>query len=264
MRTFTDLFPGRKPIIGMVHLAPLPGSPRWGGSLDRVVERALADAAALAGGGVDGLLVENYGDVPFPPDRLPEETLAALVVAAREVVRAVRLPVGVNALRNDAAGALAAAVAAGASFIRVNVHTGVMVTDQGFLVGRAHDTLRRRAALAAEVLIFADVFVKHATPLPGTSLEQAAADTAYRGLADALIVSGTATGAPTDLERVRRVRAAVPDRPVLVGSGVTEARVQTVLATADGAIVGSAFERGGVAGAGVEAERVQRLVASVR
>ncbi len=248
----------------MVHLLPLPGAPRWGGSMAAVVERALADAQALESAGFDGLLVENYGDVPFYPDQAPPETLAAMAVCVREVARATRLPVGVNLLRNDAAGALSVANGAGARFIRVNVHTGVMATDQGLLSGRAHETVRLRERLGAEVAILADVWVKHAVPLPGTTLEQAAEDTWDRGMADALVVSGSGTGKPTDLTHVEAVKAVVPEAPVLIGSGVTSGNVRAALRVADGAIVGSAIARGGAAGAGIDPDRAADLVRTFR
>src|SRR5437764_8017935 len=135
------LFPRRPAIVGMVHLLPLPGSPRWAGSLEEVLRRAVEDARALAEGGVDGVMVENFGDTPFYPEQVPPETVAAMTRAARAVVEAVGVPVGVNVLRNDAAAALGIAVAVGARFIRVNVHTGAMWTDQGLLQGRAHETI---------------------------------------------------------------------------------------------------------------------------
>src|SRR3990170_4653870 len=100
------LFPDRhhaKAIIGMVHLLPLPGAPDWDGSMERVLAAAVQDATALAEGGVDGIMVENYGDAPFLPGPVPAHTIAALTNAVLEVRRAVRLPVGVNVLRNDAA-----------------------------------------------------------------------------------------------------------------------------------------------------------------
>jgi uncharacterized protein len=264
----SSIFSAKRPLIGMVHLLPLPGSPGWFGALDQVLERALTDAATLERAGFDGLLVENYSDVPFYPSAVPPETLAAMAVCVREVVRSTRLPVGVNLLRNDASGALSIAAAAGARFIRVNVHTGVMVTDQGTLTGGAHETLRLRARLAPgrppEVAIFADVWVKHAAPFPGVALEQAAEDTFRRGLADALIVSGTGTGKPADLARVVRVNAAVPEAPVLIGSGVTAETVAAVMAVGDGAIVGSALAHGGVAGAGVDPDRAAALISALR
>lgn len=258
------IFGATRPIVGMVHLPPLPGAPGWRGSMDEVLARAQMDARALAGGGVDGILVENYNDAPFHPREVPPETVAALTMAVAEVIREVPIPVGVNVLRNDAAAALAIATATGARFIRVNVHTGAMLADQGWLEGRAHETLRLRARLGAPVAILADVLVKHAVPPAGLELEQAARDTWHRGLVDGLIVSGEATGMPTDPARARRVRVAVPDAPVWIGSGLTPESAATLLEAADGAIVGSALERDGVAGNPVEEERVRRLMDVVR
>lgn len=248
----------------MVHLLPLPGAPYWAGDMGAVLERAVTDARALVTGGVDALLVENFGDTPFHPGPLPPETVAALAVVAAAVVHAVDVPVGVNALRNDAAAALGVAAASGASFIRVNVHTGAMLTDQGWIEGRAHETLRARERVAPEVAILADVLVKHATPPPGLSLERAARDTWERGMPDGLVVSGAGTGEPTALEELRRVRRAVPEAPLLAGSGVSAATVREILAAADGVIVGSALEREGRAGGPVDPERVRRMVAAAR
>lgn len=256
----SSIFAVARPVIGMVHLLPLPGSPACRASMTEIIDRALSDAGALEGGGLDGLLVENYGDIPFYPGPVPTETLTAMAVVTREVVRAAGLPVGVNVLRNDAAGALSAAHAAGARFVRVNVHTGVMAADQGLLTGAAHETLRLRARLGAEVAILADVWVKHASPLPGADLEQAAQDAFHRGLADALIVTGSGTGKATDLARVAAVKRAVPEAPVLVGSGITPETISEALRTADGAIVGSALKRGGDPNAEVDPDRVRGLV----
>jgi membrane complex biogenesis BtpA family protein len=257
------ILPASHPIIGMVHALPLPGSPRWEGSMAAVLDRAAADAQALADGGVDGIFVENYGDSPFYPGAVPPGTVAALTLVVREVIAAVRLPVGVNVLRNDAASALAIAAATGARFIRVNVHTGSMQTDQGPITGRAHETLRQRKALGVDAGICADVLVKHATPPVGTTYGQAAADTWERGLADVLIVSGAATGAPADLVNVRAVRDAVPEAGIWIGSGFTADSAAALLAIADGAIVGSAFQVDGVAGRPVERDRVARVMEAV-
>lgn len=255
----------RRPvIIGMVHLLPLPGAPRWAGSLDEVRDRALADARALVAGGVDGIIVENFGDAPFYPDAVPPETVAAMATLTADVVRAAGIPVGVNVLRNDAAAALAVAAAAGARFIRVNVHAGAMLADQGWITGRAHETLRLRERIAPGVAIAADVLVKHATPPPGVELRRAAEDTWHRALADVLIVSGAATGQVTDVARIREVKAAVPDAPVWAGSGVRPDNAAEILALADGAIIGSAFQRDGRAGEPVEPERVRALLATIR
>ncbi|MHB1193331.1 MAG: BtpA/SgcQ family protein [Longimicrobiales bacterium] len=253
------LWPDRKPLIGMVHLLPLPGSPRWGGSMDEVLERACADAGALAEGGMDGILVENFLDAPFFGEEVPAETVAALGRVAAELVARASVPVGVNVLRNDARAALAVAVASGAAFIRVNVHVGTMWTDQGIVEGRAAWTLRARAALGTPVAILADILVKHATPPPGLTVEAAAADTWSRGLADALVVTGPGTGKETDMDRVARARAGAPDAAVLVGSGVTPATLAGVLRASDGVIVGSSLSLDGRAGSGVDPARVRAL-----
>jgi membrane complex biogenesis BtpA family protein len=258
------LFSRRPAIIGMVHLLPLPGAPRYGGDLEAVLRRALEDAQALAAGGVDGVMVENFGDAPFYPDRVPPETIAAMTVAARMVVTATPLPVGVNVLRNDAAAALAVATVVGASFIRVNVHTGAMWSDQGLLQGRAHDTVRQRRSLGARVLILADVLVKHAAPPAPLRIESVARDLIERGLADGLIVSGEGTGAATDLEDVRRVKVVAGQTPVWIGSGVTPDTAPQLLSSADGAIVGTALKQGGEVLAPVDIARVRALVEVVR
>jgi membrane complex biogenesis BtpA family protein len=258
------LFGASKYVIGMVHLLPLPGCPRWAGEMEEVLERAVADALALESGGVDGLMVENFRDVPFGKRQAEAHTVAAMTLAVAAVRDAVDLPVGVNVLRNDARSALAIASVTGVSFIRVNVHTGVMVTDQGLIEGSAYETIRYRRELGVDVKVFADVLVKHANPLGSPTIEQAARDTAYRGLADALIVTGPGTGEPTEAADVKRTREAVPDFPVLVGSGASQESVGQLLSVADGIIVGTGLKEHGIVSNPVDRARVAALMAEVQ
>ena len=232
-------------LVGMVHLPALPGSPNHCLSLGQLVERALTDARRLKDAGFGAVLIENFGDVPFAAERVEPASVAAMAIVAAEVKAATSLPIGVNALRNDAFSALGIAAAAEAAFIRVNVHTGVAATDQGTLQGRADETLRYRRRLGGDIGIFADVHVKHAVPMSQPDLALAAEETAYRGLADGLILTGPTTGRAADLAGVRIVKEAVPDRLVLVGSGVTPDTVADVLAIADGVIVGTGLKPGG-------------------
>ncbi len=247
---------GEKLLLGVVHLPPLPGAPRYeGGGLDPVVEHARADAEALLRAGFHGFIVENFGDAPFFAGAVPPVVVASMTAVLQQlpVEGAV---VGVNVLRNDAASALAVATAVGAAFIRVNVHVGAMVTDQGVVEGRAAETLRLRAALGAEVGILADVDVKHARPLGGpTDLLEATRETVGRGLADGVIVTGRATGAPVDPGDLRRVRDAAADHLVLAGSGATADNVAELLAIADGVIVGTSLKHGGDVRAPVDPAR---------
>ena len=252
------------PLIGVIHLLPTPGAPGYGedGMTDLLVQ-ALADAQAYVAGGIDRLIVENYHDAPFFKEGVSPATIAAITRAV-DCVRALGgvEEVGVNVLRNDAAAALGIAAATRSDFIRVNVHTGVMFTDQGLVEGKAAETVRMRAALAPECKIFADVHVKHATSIAGERIEDAARDAVHRGRADGLIVSGVATGSAPDKERVERVRDAVgPDVPIMIGSGFALDTARSLLAFADVAIVGTAAKRDGRVENGVDAERVKELVA---
>lgn len=262
-----ELFGTDTPIVGMVHLLALPGAPRYGGSREDVRAAALADTHALVENGLDGVLVENFGDAPFYPEEVPRHVVAELTATARELELAVDVPLGVNVLRNDAEAALAVAAAVGGSFVRVNVHTGTQVTDQGVLAGRAHETLRLRDRVDADVAVFADVDVKHATPLGSRERRAVVEETVDRGLADGLIVSGPTTGKPVDDEELRTVLDARDDAtrdvPVFVGSGVTPANAPDVLDLADGAIVGTALKHEGTTTNRVDPERVRELVDAV-
>ncbi len=247
--------------MGMVHLLPLPGAPGYRGSFDEVLSLAARESAQLTDGGLDGVLVENYGDAPFHPDRTPPETVAAMAVVVREIVRNTSVPVGVNVLRNDAEAALAVAATTGATFIRVNVHTGAMFTDQGLIQGQAHRTVRKRASLGTSTAILADVLVKHATPPPGLDLEAAARDTWFRGWADGLILTGTETGTTVDPQALRTIRSTLPsDAKVWIGSGGNPDNIRSLLQVADGIIVGSALRNGGIAGAPIDPLRIRAFV----
>lgn len=235
-------------LVGMVHLLPLPGAPRFAGSIDDVVETAAEDARVLVDAGFPALIVENFGDAPFFAEHVPPETIAAMTRAVSAVLET-GVPVGVNVLRNDALAALGIAAATGASFVRVNVLTGVMFTDQGPIVGRAPDLQRHRARLAPHVEVWADVLVKHATAPPGLTPGQAASDTVERGLADAVIVSGAGTGGAADVDEAKAVKAAVPaGTRVVLGSGASVGNLDPLLAAVDTVIVGSHVKVEGDAG----------------
>ena len=255
----------QKIVIGMLHLSALPGSPLYAGSVATVRDAILRDAGLLAEGGVHGLMIENFGDTPFFPGRVPAHVVSHITAIAAEVRRAVpQLPLGINVLRNDGLSALAVAHAVGASYIRVNVLCGARVADQGLLQGIAHDLLRLRAELRAEAIkIFADVDVKHSAPLAARPIADEVDDTLHRGMADALIVSGAGTGKATDLEKVKLVKSAAKSTPVFLGSGVTPQSMPSLLPHADGFIVGTYFKEDGVSTNPVDPQRVAELMRCV-
>ena len=259
----TQPFRDDRPIvIGMVHLEPLPGSPRFNGSMDAVLEAARRDATALAEGGVDAIMIENYGDVPFYPGRVPAETVAGLTAGALAVRNVVGgLPIGVNVLRNDAMTAVGIAAVVGAAFVRVNVLTGARVTDQGVIEGRAAEVMRARRALCPRLAVWADVDVKHSAPLASRPLSEEVADLVHRGLADAVIVSGGGTGLRTAPDDVAAVATAAGGVPTVIGSGIT---VETIgdYPTAGGFIAGTALKHDGRVDSPVDPARVRSLVAA--
>jgi membrane complex biogenesis BtpA family protein len=254
----------QKVLIGVVHLQPLPGSPRWRGDIEAVISFAVNDARAYERGGAHALFIENFGDVPFTKGCVAPETIAAMAAAGRAIRQAVKLPIGFNVLRNDARAGLALCAVCGGQFIRVNVHTGAMLTDQGLIEGNAYETLRYRQRVCPPAQIFADVHVKHAVPLGNSTIADAARDTVERGMVDALIVSGAGTGLEADLADVERVRRTCPATKVLLGSGVRLENIRDFLPLADGFIVGSSLKLNGRLSNPVDAKRVAALARALR
>ncbi len=244
----------------MVHLAPLPGAPAFAGDLAAVLDAAVVDAAVIAAAGFDAVMVENFGDAPFYADDVPKVTIAAMTRAVAAVGAETGLPVGVNVLRNDGLGALAVAAATGASSIRINVVSGTMYTDQGPIVGKAAEIARTRRQLAPDVQVFADVFVKHATAPAGLTIEQATADLAERGGADAIVVSGDATGLPPSMALLSKVHGTAAGTPLLIGSGTTPDNIADFLTVAHGVIAGTAIKQSGLTTAPVDPARARALV----
>lgn len=254
-------------LVGVIHLPPLPSAPRSQLPISELMERVVRDAEVLSRAGFDGIIVENFGDAPFEKDRTAPVTVATMTRLAAEVVRvAPELALGINVLRNDAEAALGIATAVAASFVRINVHVGARVTDQGVIEGRAAHTLRARRAMGAEhVRIWADVDVKHSAPLAPYPLDQEVEDVTKRGLAEAVLVTGSGTGQRTDLEKLARVCRVAGEIPVYVASGVDIAGLADIRAAgAYGVVVGSCLRADGKAGGPIDAERANDFVRAWR
>ena len=220
--------------------------------------------------GVDGIILENFGSAPFPTggpgDRTPPHQVAIMGALAARIVReyGAEVRVGVNCLRNDALAAIGIAAAAGADFVRVNVHAGAMLTDQGVIQGEAHRTLRYRMSVDAQrVAILADVLVKHAQPLAAQPMEDAVRECTERALADGVIVSGSGTGEPVDPDALALARRACDGHPLLIGSGLTPRSAPQLAPLADGAIVGTWLKQGGDVRAPVDGERVRQMAGAL-
>lgn len=225
-----------------------------------VIDRAEQEATALASGGVDGIIVENFFDAPFVKDRVDPAVVSAMSLVVQRLMNLVTLPIGINVLRNDAQSALAIATCVKAQFIRVNVLTGIMATDQGLIEGQAHHLLRYRRELGSDVKILADVLVKHARPLDSPNLTTAVQDTIERGLADGVILSGWATGSPPNVEDLELAMAAANGTPVFIGSGANWENISTLIQAADGVIVSSSLKRYGRRDQPIDPIRVSQFV----
>lgn len=261
------LFGVAKPIIGMMHALPLPGSPRGRiCDMERVYAHAVEEARRLEQGGVDGILIENAGDIPFlKPQDIGHETVAAMAVVGDRMRQAVKVPIGFNIVANAAEASLACAKAAGAAFVRVNQWANAYVANEGFVEGAAARALRYRSRIDADgVVVLADVHVKHGSHaiVADRSVSEQARDVEFFG-ADIVIATGSRTGAATELEEVEDVRAGTR-LPVLVGSGLTAENAATLLASADGAVVGSWFKATGDMWGEVVVDHVARLMDEVR
>jgi membrane complex biogenesis BtpA family protein len=257
-RSFLD---GRKALIGMVHLPPLPGSANYAGQpFESIVESAVADVCALAMAGFDAAILQNTHDLPATATA-PVETVAFLTAVGRELRRASGIRVGVNVLKNDAEAALAIAAAIGGEFVRLKVYVGAALGAEGVILPSAPAALRMRQRLGVGPEIWADIFDRTSAPLVVQPLGQVAEWATKFGDASALIVTGSSVAESVSM--VRDVRAVCPGVPVLLGGGVTHANVAEVLREADAVIVGSALEERPFTGP-ISAEKARAFIAAAR
>ncbi|MCK9482565.1 MAG: BtpA/SgcQ family protein [Bacteroidia bacterium] len=242
------IFENPKPVIGMVHLRPLPGSPLYNQKdlgMKEILKIAIEEAKILEDAGVDGIQVENIWDYPYAKTgKIPLETVASLAVAAHEVRSNVKIPIGVNAHMNGGVEALVSAIASQAQWIRVFEWCNSYISQVGFVDAVGSEVATKRSHLGAhQIISMCDVNVKHGSHfiISDRSIEEQARDIEQQG-GDVLIVTGFETGTPPTAEKVELVKKEVT-LPVILGSGVNTNNVQSLLRVSDGAIVGSWFKK---------------------
>lgn len=254
----------KKPVIGVVHLPPLPGSPLWDGNWEGLIERAIKDAKALEEGGVDAIIIENMGDKPFKI-RVDYITVASMTRVALEVKREVSIPIGISLLRNSAPEAIAVANSVGAEFIRSNQWCWVSDSPEGLLTPVAREAWEVMIKMKRRVTVIADVRVKHAYPLSHRDLCLEASDLAERCLPDALAVTGPRTGEVPSSSTLATVRECIRRSvPIIIASGVHPEGIKQYWKLADGFIVGTYFKRESKIENEVDVERVRKLMRVVR
>ena len=234
-------------------------------TLDEIIELAQEDVNSLVFGGVDGLIIENFGDVPFTKDNVSKRTIASFTKVVENIEYDREIKVGINVLRNDGIAALSIAEATNADFVRINVLNNVMMyTDQGIIEGKAHEIAEFKNTLNKEIDIYADVFVKHAVPPEGSKIENHTEELIERAGADVVIVTGDGTGHQIDIEDLSKVRDIVPQGRLAIGSGVNEENIEDYVGLADILIVGTSFRVDHDVSKRVDQRSVEQLIQKIK
>ncbi len=259
------IFTTAKPVIAMIHLEALPGTPASRMDLKAIEARAVAEAEIYRDAGVHGLMLENMHDTPYLRGGVGPEIVAAMAVISRKVRETSKLPCGLQILAAANTEALAVAYAAGLDFIRAEGFAFAHVADEGLIQSSSAELLRfRRRIGAGRVQVWADIKKKHSSHAITADVgigETAHAVEFMRG--DAVIVTGLVTGDAPQRADVLAVKKKT-SLPVYLGSGVTAANLKQFYAAADGFIVGSEFKEDGDWSRAVEPGRVERFMARHR
>tara|TARA_X000001036_G_scaffold403160_1_gene409503 strand:+ start:2553 stop:3314 length:762 start_codon:yes stop_codon:yes gene_type:complete len=251
-------------VYGVVHLQSLPGSPSNSLSLDEIINSAQEDVNSLISGGVDGIIIENFGDTPFVKDNISKRTLANFTTVAGTLSIDREIKVGINVLRNDGIAALSIAEATKSNFVRINVLNNTMFTDQGIIEGNSHEVNQFKNSLSNNIEIYADVFVKHAVPPEGSKIENHAAELIERAGADVVIVTGDGTGHEINLDDLEKVRKIVPEGKLAIGSGVNATNISEYENLADILIVGTSFKYDNDVSKKVDTNKVEELIKKIK
>lgn len=263
MEKFKKLFGNEKVIIGMVHLMPLPGSPNFKHNIDEIYRNAMKDLKTLEAGGADGVIIENFGDIPYSTNN-PIETYLTMTHIVTLLRKETEMPMGVNIQFNCGKEELAVAHVCNADFIRVEAFVENRIGAHGITYAQAPDIMRYRSKMESNVLIFSDINVKHTYPLTTSEDIILNLNEAISAGADAIIVTGIGTGKQPSIEEVEKLKSHMSEIPLLVGSGVSKNNIKDFLDVADGVIVGTSIKEDGDVKLPISLEKVKALVETVK
>tara|TARA_B100001123_G_scaffold217303_1_gene245354 strand:- start:811 stop:1572 length:762 start_codon:yes stop_codon:yes gene_type:complete len=250
--------------IGVVHLKALPGSPSYENNLSEIYKSALEDSTALQNGGVDSIIIENFGDIPFTKNSISKLTLAHFTNIAKELSDSLNIDIGINVLRNDGESALSIADSINANFVRINILSGTMYTDQGIIEGKANKLIKLKNSLSNNIEIYADVFVKHAVPPIGYTIENQTEELLLRAGADKIIITGDGTGKEINFEQLEKLREIVPKGQLAIGSGVNESNIENYKNIADILIIGTGFKVDQNIAKPIDVKSVEKLIKMIK
>eukprot|EP00741_Cyanophora_paradoxa_P010612 tig00020537_g10256.t1 len=266
MERFRSVFGNKKPVIAMIHVDALPGTPKSTGSVREIIDKAVKEAAIYREAGVDSVMIENMHDVPYMRGKVGPEIVASMSTVALQVKQALGpIPCGIQVLAGANREAIAIAHAADLDFVRCEGFVFAHVADEGIFESCAGDILRYRKAIGADrVQVFTDVKKKHSSHAITADVNIAeTAKAAEYFLSDGVIVTGVSTGALADLQEISSCKRACKI-PVLVGSGVAQKNVEDYLKASDGVIIGSDLKIDGNWAKGVDPARTRAFMDHVR
>jgi membrane complex biogenesis BtpA family protein len=262
MTVYERVFGNTKPIIGMVHLKPLPSSPDYAGSIEEIYRAAEADLKALIAGGANAVIIENFGDIPYAPhnDLIAVTAISSIATRLRALTD---MPMGINIQFNDYPAEWAVAYCTNMDFIRVECFAESRVGPNGEFRACGPDLMRLKGRFPKDIALLCDVQVKHTFPLVDQPVDFTI-ESIVEGGGDALICTGITTGKSPDISDVEEMKRMSDGLPVIVGSGVNARTIRDFMKVADGAIIGSSFKKDGKVLNPIEEKRVAEVMSQLR
>jgi len=243
MNKLIKIFKTKRPLIGMVHLPPLIGYKNYPG-FDYIAKKMINEAKILEKSGFNGIIIENNYDIPHS-EKVPAMVAAMFSALVKILEKEIKIPFGINVLWNDYETSLAICASSSAKFFRVPAFVDTVKTDYGIMPARSKEvTLLRHKLGLDKIAIFADIQVKHSEMINKRKTLERSAKEAVKAGADAIIVTGKWTGDPPKVTDLKKVRKAVGEFPILIGSGATTENLMVLSKYADGIIVGTALKEG--------------------
>jgi membrane complex biogenesis BtpA family protein len=264
MKRFRKLFGKNKPVIGMIHIDPLPGTPKYKDSVKQIIEKSIDEAKIYLDAGIDAIAIENMHDTPYLKRNVGEEITSLMSIIGYEIKNRTQIPVGIQILAGANRQAIAAAHSAGLDFIRAEGFVFSHIADEGIFDSDAGELLRYRKSIGADnILVFTDIKKKHSSHKITEDISIVeTAKAAEFFLSDGVVITGSHTGKPADIQEISSVKKQI-SLPIIVGSGITDTNIEDYFNISDGWIIGSYFKKGGNWKNGVDSERVSNFMKKI-
>ncbi|GAA6291763.1 BtpA/SgcQ family protein [Enterocloster asparagiformis] len=264
MEQHENVFGTKKPLIGCLHMAALPGSYYADPTMTYrdQIRRLKEDAKILMGEGFDACVFANEGDRPYLSQVGPE-TVASYVRIAAEVAVDLTIPYGCGVLI-DPIATLAVAKAIDAKFVRTYV-TGTYNGLFGWQTFNPGEIFRYQKQIGAENVRVYTYFEPHAGTGMDTRPVENQIDGALLNLPIAgVLMGGPRAGLPPQATALGRVKERFPQTPLILGSGGRVDNIKELLTIADGVIIGTSIKKEGILWNQIDPQRAAAFVKAAR